>query len=92
LQVLGQWYLVEEISSFPGRSDKCAGIKLVRENGLSWNNLIMVGQESADGSSIFYENHTIVIADPVSNPSLWDQPGNFKYTGCFTTLGHYCRR
>ena len=78
LQVLGQWYLQEIISPLPGRSDQCAGIKLARENDHSWDNLIMLGQESLDGTSIFYENHTVVITDPVNNPSLWEQPGNFK--------------
>jgi hypothetical protein len=79
LQVLGQWYLVEEISASPGRPDKCAGIKLVRENNRSWDNLIMTGQESPDGSSIFNENHTIVIPDSVNTPNLWEQPGNFRF-------------
>ena len=78
MQVLGQWYLVEEISPDTGRSDKCAGIKLVRENDNSWENLNMVGHESTEGNTIFYENHTITIADPVSNPSLWEQPGDVK--------------
>jgi hypothetical protein len=79
LQVLGQWYLLEEISSLPGRPDKCAGIKLVRENDRSWNNLIMIGQESHDGRTVFDENHTIIIPDSVNTPNLWEQPGKFKF-------------
>ena len=67
---------MEVISAVPGRSDMCAGIKLIRENDRSWDNLIMIGQESPDGKSIFYENHTIIIPDSVNNPSLWEQPGN----------------
>lgn len=73
-QVLGQWYLLETISTVPGRSQTCAGIKLIREDDRSWDNLIMIGQESPDGNSISYENHTIIIPDSVSNPSLWEQP------------------
>ncbi|PNF21621.1 hypothetical protein B7P43_G11267 [Cryptotermes secundus] len=73
-QVLGQWYLVETISSLPGRVDTCAGIELIRPDADSWSNLIMVGQESSNGRPIVYENHTIVIPDSVNSPSLWDQP------------------
>lgn len=73
-QVLGQWHLVEVISSLPSRSDMCAGIKLIRGNDLSWDDLIMVGQESPDKRSISYENHTIIIPDVVNSPSLWEQP------------------
>ena len=79
LQVLGQWYLAEVISPLPGRSDTCAGIKLIRENDSSWDNLTMVGQESPAGRSIFHENHSIIIPDPVNSPSLWEQPGMTKY-------------
>jgi hypothetical protein len=79
LQVLGQWHLVEVISSLPSRSDMCAGIKLIRGNDLSWDDLIMVGQESPDKRSISYENHTIIIPDVVNSPSLWEQPGIMKY-------------
>lgn len=75
LQVLGQWYLVETISPLPGRADTCAGIELIRPDGDSWSNLIMVGQESSYGRPIVYENHTIIIPDSVNSPSLWDQPG-----------------
>lgn len=75
LQVLGQWYLVETVSSLPGRVDTCAGIQLIRPDSDSWSNLIMVGQESSYGRPIVYENHTIIIPDSVNSPSLWDQPG-----------------
>jgi len=71
--------MVETISSLLGRADTCAGMQLLRQNDHSWDNLTMVGQESPGGSSIFYENHTIIIPDSVNSPSLWDQPGILRF-------------
>jgi hypothetical protein len=71
------------MSVLPGSADICAGIKLIRQNDNSWNNLTMVGHESSDRSAVSYENHTIIIPDPVNSPSLWDQPGTSS-TGEFS--------
>ncbi|XP_063222156.1 uncharacterized protein LOC134530836 isoform X2 [Bacillus rossius redtenbacheri] len=74
-QVLGEWYLVEDISQIGSNAHYNMCVSMNLEQRAAGAELVMVGKEKPLGGQANYQNNTVLLSDRAGQQGLWEIPG-----------------
>ncbi|XP_063222155.1 uncharacterized protein LOC134530836 isoform X1 [Bacillus rossius redtenbacheri] len=73
-QVLGEWYLVEDISQIGSNAHYNMCVSMNLEQRAAGAELVMVGKEKPLGGQANYQNNTVLLSDRAGQQGLWEIP------------------